>query len=169
MVDCCAKKRGAIYARANRWKAENIAHQIKICREKMKADDVEEVHPPITDCGSGSDFQRAGLAEVLKLAKSGSFDRLYVSDVDRIGRGLLHLIGFLVKLRSHAITVVARSQVFDIKKLLELILIASAKALAAEEQIEIRRIRAIRSGFTRSAIAYGIPMFHSHTKRKESG
>jgi predicted site-specific integrase-resolvase len=121
MVDCCAKKRGVVYARAYGWNDENIEQQIKVCREKMKADGVEEVHSPITDCGSGIYFQRAGLAEVLKLAKNESFDRLYVSHMDRIGRNSGQILDFLSKLRSHDITIVTPSQVFDANELDNLI------------------------------------------------
>jgi predicted site-specific integrase-resolvase len=121
MVDCCAKKRGVVYARTNRWNDNSIEQQIKVCREKMKADGVEEVHPPMTDCGSGMDFQRAGLAEVLKLAKNESFDRLYVSDIVKIGRDAVQLLYFLWKLRSCDITIVTLSQVFDANELDNLI------------------------------------------------
>jgi DNA invertase Pin-like site-specific DNA recombinase len=83
-------RRGIIYARVSTEEQQksgySIPSQIKLCREKMKIDGVEEVHEPIIDVDSGRDFERKGLKEVVELAYAKRFDLLYVLDLDRLGR-----------------------------------------------------------------------------------
>ena len=143
------KKRGVIYAKVNKNTSTHdtfhtIQHQISQCREKMKSDNVEEVHPPITDVTSGKNSQRTGLEEVLKLAESKSIDYLYISEIDRIGRDSQQLLDFILKLRSHDVTIVTPFETLDIKKLSDLIHIA-VRAYSAENQTEIRRNTVITS------------------------
>ena len=137
-IDDSVNKRGVIYARAKSGASESIDSQIKLCKEKMKADNVKEVHAPITDLISAKDTQSSGLMEVLKLAENRRIDFLYTSGLDRISRDSLLLLHFLSKLRGYNVTVVTPFQIFDIKKLEDLMSMA-VKAYSAENQIEIRR------------------------------
>jgi DNA invertase Pin-like site-specific DNA recombinase len=47
------------------------------------------------DIGSGLDFDRAGLAEVMKAAGDGKMDVLLVKKLDRLGRDTAKLLEFL--------------------------------------------------------------------------
>jgi DNA invertase Pin-like site-specific DNA recombinase len=86
----------------------------------MKADSVEEVHAPITDLVSANDTQSSGLMEVLKLAENKSIDFVYTSGLDRLSRNSMVLLNFLSKLRGYNVTVVTPFQIFDTKKLEDL-------------------------------------------------
>ncbi|MGA3110960.1 MAG: recombinase family protein [Candidatus Bathyarchaeia archaeon] len=119
-IDNSANKKGVIYAKAKSVAYESIDSQIKLCREKMKADSVEEVHAPITDLVSANDTQSSGLMEVLKLAENKSIDFVYTSGLDRLSRNSMVLLNFLSKLRGYNVTVVTPFQIFDTKKLEDL-------------------------------------------------
>lgn len=147
-IDNSANKKGVIYAKAKSGASESINSQIKLCREKMKADTVEEVHAPITDPVSANDTQSSGLMDVLKLAENKSIDFVYTSGLDRISRNSMVLLNFLSKLRGYNVTVVTPFQIFDIKKLEDLIFIA-VKACATENQIELRRNTSLKSKIQR--------------------
>lgn len=101
------KKRGIVYARVNRCEEDNLGAQILACQAKMKTDMVEEVHAPITDIGSGMNFERSGLEELQELAKSRSIDYLYISDLDRLGRNILKTLQILKCLKESNVTVEA--------------------------------------------------------------
>ena len=40
------KKRGVVYARANKCPLASLVYQVLICQEKMKEEMVEEIHAP---------------------------------------------------------------------------------------------------------------------------
>lgn len=48
-----------------------------------------------TDLGSGSDFERTGLMEVMKAAEDGKMDELLVKCLDRVGRDTIKVLEFL--------------------------------------------------------------------------
>jgi len=147
-------KRGVIYARVNASVASaygsdnSVERQISECKEKMKRDNVEEVYAPIIDVTSTKKAQNNGLMEVLKLAENGSIDYLYTIELDRISRDSMALLYFLFKLRGFNVTVVTPFQIYDIKKIEDLIYVA-VKAYAAENQIEIRRKTSLKSRIQR--------------------
>jgi DNA invertase Pin-like site-specific DNA recombinase len=83
-------KRGVIYARVSteeqRKGGYSLPSQIRLLREKMKTDGVEEVHEPIEDAESGQDFERKGLKKLWELVHAKRIDYVYVYDLDRLGR-----------------------------------------------------------------------------------
>jgi len=83
-------KRGVIYVRVSteeqRRSGYSIPSQIKLLREKMKNDNVEEVHEPIIDSDSGKDFEREGLRKIWELVYAKLIDYIYLYDLDRLGR-----------------------------------------------------------------------------------
>ena len=154
MNNSTSKKRGVIYARVNASVASaygsdnSVERQISECKEKMKRDNVEEVHAPIIDVTSTKKAQNNGLMEVLKLAENGRIDYLYTSGLDRISRDSMVLLYFLFKLRGCNVIVVTPFQIYDIKKIEDLIYI-TVKAYAAENQIKIRRNTSLKSRIQR--------------------
>lgn len=83
-------KRGVIYVRVSteeqRRGGYSIPSQIRLVREKMKSDNVEEVHVPIIDADSGKDFERKGLKELWELVRAKVIDFVYIFNLDRLGR-----------------------------------------------------------------------------------
>jgi len=84
------KKRGVIYARVSteeqRKGGYSLSSQIRLLREKMKSDNIEEVHEPIIDADSGKDFERKGLKKIWELVNAKLIDYVYVYALDRLGR-----------------------------------------------------------------------------------
>ena len=154
MNNSTSKKRGVIYVRVNAsvasaYSSDNsVERQISECKEKMKRDNVEEVHAPIIDVTSTKNAQNNGLMDVLKLAENGSIDYLYTIELDRISRDSMALLNFLFKLRGCNVTVATPFQIYDIKKIEDLIYI-TVKAYAAENQIEIRRNTSLKNRIQR--------------------
>jgi len=93
MSNSSPKKKGFIYARVSSEEQKksgySLASQIRLLEEKMKREGVAAVHPPIMDVESGRSFAREGLKKLIKLAKSGSIDYVYVYDLDRLGRNVV--------------------------------------------------------------------------------
>ena len=167
-----SKKRGVIYARVNasastHGSGNSIEHQISECKEKMKCDNVEEIHAPITDVTSTKNTQSSGLMEVLKLAENGSIDYLYTIELDRISRDSVALLYFLFKLRGCNVTIATPFQIYELKKIEDLISIA-LKAYSAENQIEIRRNTTIESrirAFTNHVWHIAIPLAYEKKEK----
>jgi len=84
------KKRGVIYARVSteeqRKGGYSLSSQIRLLREKMESDNVEEIHEPIIDADSGKDFERKGLKKIWELVHVKLIDYVYVYALDRLGR-----------------------------------------------------------------------------------
>lgn len=99
------KKRGVVYARVNKCAQDNLGPQILACQAKMKNEMVKEVHAPIIDIGSGTNFEKSGLEELQELARSGSIDYLYISALDRLGRDSLKTLQILKCLEESDVTV----------------------------------------------------------------
>lgn len=57
------------------------------------------------DCGSGLNFERTGLKEVLNAAKAGKMDVLIVHSVSRIGRDITKTIDFIRQLNDCGVKV----------------------------------------------------------------
>ena len=57
------------------------------------------------DCGSGLDFNRAGLMETMAAAKTGELDALIVHSVSRIGRDTAKTIDFIRQLNDCGVKV----------------------------------------------------------------
>jgi len=93
MSNSSLRKRGVIYARVSseeqRKSGYSLDSQIKLLEEKMKRDNVIIFQDSIIDIESGRNFEREGLNELLKLAKSGSINYIYVYDLDRLGRNVI--------------------------------------------------------------------------------
>jgi len=99
----------------------------------------------IIDAGkSGRDFSARKLGMVLALAAAGKINKLVISEIDRIGRKSLQLLGFLLQLRGYGVTIVTPAQELDVEKLGDFIFTA-VKAFAAEDQNNIRGYVALRS------------------------
>jgi DNA invertase Pin-like site-specific DNA recombinase len=92
MSDSLAKKRGVIFVRVSSDDQQktgySIPSQIRLLREKMKSDGVEEVHEPIMDVESGMNpnSERKGLKVLWELAYNKIIDYVYFLDIDRFGR-----------------------------------------------------------------------------------
>lgn len=93
---------------------------------------------------SGKDFSTRKLNTILALAAAGKIDKLVISEIDRVGRKSLKLLGFLLQLRGYGVTIVTPTQELDIEKLGDFI-IAAVKAFAAEDQNNSRGFAALNS------------------------
>ncbi|MEM3697091.1 MAG: recombinase family protein [Candidatus Bathyarchaeia archaeon] len=99
----------------------------------------------LIDAGkSGRDFSSRKLGVILALAAAGKIDKLVVSEIDRVGRRSLKLLGFLLQLRSYGVLIVTPTGELDLEKLADLVA-TTVKAFGAEEQNELRGYYALRS------------------------
>ncbi len=99
----------------------------------------------LVDAGkSGRDFSGRKLSTILALAAVGKIDKLIVSEIDRVGRKSLNLLGFLLQLRGYGVVIVTPNGELDLKKIGDFI-ITTAKAFGAEEQNDNRGYYALRS------------------------
>jgi len=99
----------------------------------------------LIDAGkSGRDFSGRKLNTILTLAAAGMIDKLMVSEIDRVGRKSLKLLGFLLQLRGYSVVIVTPTGELDMEKLGDFV-ITAVKAFGAEEQNENRGYYALRS------------------------
>jgi DNA invertase Pin-like site-specific DNA recombinase len=99
----------------------------------------------LVDAGkSGRDFSGRKLSTILALAAAGRINKLIVSEIDRVGRKSLKLLGFLLQLRSYDVIIVTPTGELDLEKLSDFI-VTTAKAFGAEEQNDNRGYYALRS------------------------
>jgi DNA invertase Pin-like site-specific DNA recombinase len=99
----------------------------------------------LIDAGkSGKDFSSRKLGIIVALAATGKIDRLIVSEIDRVGRKSLKLLGFLLQLRGYGVLIVTPTGELDLEKLADLVM-TTVKAFGAEEQNELRGHYALRS------------------------
>jgi hypothetical protein len=99
----------------------------------------------LVDAGkSGRDFSGRKLSTILALAAAGKINKLIVSEIDRVGRKSLKLLGFLLQLRSYDVIIVTPTGELDLNKLSDFI-VTTAKAFEAEEQNDNRGYYALRS------------------------
>lgn len=84
----------------------SLASQRRLLKEKMRNDNVVPISPPIVDVESGRNFEREGLKKMLKLAKSGSIDFVYIHDLDRLGRHVAETPYLMYKLKEETGVVV---------------------------------------------------------------
>ncbi len=99
----------------------------------------------IIDAGkSVKDFNSKKLNTILELAEAGKINKFLISEIDRVGRKSLKLLGFLLQLRSHGVVIVTPSKELDIDKLGDFI-ITAVKAFAAEEENKKRAHSSLRS------------------------
>jgi len=110
MSNSSPKKKGVIYVRVSKEEQKksgySLASQIRLLEEKMRREGVAAVHPPIMDVESGRSFEREGLKKLIKLAKSGSIDYVYVYDLDRLGRNVVETPYLMYKLKEETGVVV---------------------------------------------------------------
>jgi len=99
------KKRGVVYARANKCPLASLVYQVLICQEKMKEEMVEEIHAPIYDVRSGMSFDMTALEELKKLAKGKSIDYVYVSDFTVLGREISQTVQLMKDFAESDVTV----------------------------------------------------------------
>jgi len=108
MLSSSGKKRGVMYKRVSTEDQRDnysFPRQQKLLREKMKNDDVEEVHEPIEDVESGRDFERKGLKELFELATEKRIDYVYVLDLDRLGRHVAETPYLMYRLKEEGVIV----------------------------------------------------------------
>jgi len=99
----------------------------------------------LIDAGkSGKDFSGRKLSIILALAAARKIDKLIVSEIDRVGRKSLKLLGFLLQLRGYGVVIVTPTGELDLEKLADFVMTA-IKAFGAEEQNELRGYYALRS------------------------
>lgn len=97
---------------------------------------------------SGKDFDRRKLNSILDLAERHEIEKLFVVDVDRLGRNSRKLLEFFCDLRDYGVTIQTPEGEIDIEKLEDL-LISAIKAWAAQHDNE-RRAKASLSGKVRN-------------------
>jgi DNA invertase Pin-like site-specific DNA recombinase len=99
----------------------------------------------LIDAGkSGREFSGRKLSIILALATAKKIDKLIVSEIDRVGRRSLKLLGFLLQLRGYGVVIVTPTGELDLEKLADFVMTA-IKAFGAEEQNELRGYYALRS------------------------
>jgi DNA invertase Pin-like site-specific DNA recombinase len=107
--DNSGRRRGVIYTRVStveqRKSGYSLPSQLKLLREKMKKDGVEEVQEPIEDAESGQDFERKGLKKLLDLAHTKRIDYVYVLDLDRLGRHVAETPYLMYRLKEEGVIV----------------------------------------------------------------
>src|SRR5690625_2074508 len=72
-----------------------------------------EVHGIYKDTKSGKDLNRPGIERLMKDAKSGQFDLLVVTKIDRVSRSLKDFLNFFEKLESCNIDIASVTQEID--------------------------------------------------------
>ena len=99
----------------------------------------------LIDAGkSVKDFNSEKLNTILALAATGKIDKLIVTEIDRVGRKSLKLLGFLLQLRGYGVVIVTPNGELDLEKLGDFI-ITAVKAFSAQEENEKRGHSALRS------------------------
>lgn len=96
------------------------------------------------DAKTGKTFSGRKLGCILSLAEHKMIDRLLVCEIDRLGRETCTLLGFILALRGLGVITVTPHEKIDVKSY-EGILMASIKAIRAEEENEKRTYAALRS------------------------
>jgi DNA invertase Pin-like site-specific DNA recombinase len=111
MSDNLVKKRGVILVRVSGDDQEKTGYsmpsQIRLVREKMKNDGVEEVHEPIEDVESGRNpnSERRGLKTLMELAFNKLIDYVYIYDLDRLGRHYAETPYLMYSLKEYGVIV----------------------------------------------------------------
>lgn len=101
------------------------------------------------------------------MAAAGRINKLIVSEIDRVGRKSLKLLGFLLQLRSYGVVIVTPTGELDMEKLGDFI-ITAAKAFGAEDQNDTRGYYALRSkiqAFRNRVWNLPIPLGYQKKKR----
>jgi len=99
----------------------------------------------IIDAGkSVKDFNSNKLTTILNLAAAGKITKFLISEIDRVGRKSLELLGFLLQLRAYGVVIVTPNGELDLKNLGDFI-ITAVKAFSAQEENEKRAHYALRS------------------------
>jgi DNA invertase Pin-like site-specific DNA recombinase len=103
------EKRGVIYVRVSKDEQQkegySIPSQLRILKELMDKDGVEEVHPPIIEAESGRGFDRKGIEELIRLAESREIDVVYIYRLDRLGRVVAETPFFMYKLNELGVAI----------------------------------------------------------------
>ena len=99
----------------------------------------------VIDAGkSVKDVNSKKLNTILSLAIAGKIEKFLISQIDRVGRKSLKLLGFLLQLRGCGVVIVTPNGELDPEKLGDFIMIA-VKAFSAQEENEKRAYAALRS------------------------
>ena len=103
------KKRGVIYRRVStsdqKDNGYSLQSQTNRLEEKITNDGVEVVQEPIEDVESGRSLERKGLKTIMRLARDGLIDYVYVYDLDRLGRDVIETPYLMHKLRKMGVVV----------------------------------------------------------------
>lgn len=103
------KKRGVIYRRVStddqKDNGYSLQSQTNRLKEKMTNDGVIATLEPIEDVESGRNFERKGLKVLIRLAREGLIDFVYVYDLDRLGRDVIETPYLMHKLKKMGVIV----------------------------------------------------------------
>ncbi len=93
-------KKVCVYCRVATEKQANLDFQIKNLKNFAKQKNLEIVKI-ISEFGSGSDLNRDGLHELVKIAKSKQADIILTRDVSRISRDTVYNLKFIEDIKKH--------------------------------------------------------------------
>lgn len=120
-------KRAVIYARVSKEEQQkrgySLQSQVRILKEQIESDGVEEVHPPITEAESGRDFGRKGIGKIIELAEGGYIDFVYVYRLDRLGRNVAETPYFMYKLNELGVTIRTPEHEYKLKNPVDFVLV----------------------------------------------
>ena len=111
-----------------------------------------EVHGIYKDTKSGKDLNRPGIERLMKDAKSGQFDLLVVTKIDRVSRSLKDFLNFFEKLESCNIDIASVTQEIDTstsagKALQRMLLVfAEFERDMVSERTREKRIETLKAG-----------------------
>jgi DNA invertase Pin-like site-specific DNA recombinase len=108
MTSSSVTGKGVVYAviiNKEKEKWGDLDVQIFLCEERMFKDQVIAVRPPLVDAVYENCTGRSGLAEVLQLTKNKIIDRLYVCEINQLGRNFAETLDLLFSLREYGVMV----------------------------------------------------------------
>ena len=94
-------KKVCIYCRTAQDNQVELDLQIEKLKDFAKEKDLEIVKI-ISETGSGLDFNRKGLNEIMKIAKSKQVDMILVRDISRISRDTIFNLKFVEEIQKFA-------------------------------------------------------------------
>ncbi|MFC6838389.1 recombinase family protein [Halomarina ordinaria] len=141
--------RALIYVRVSTLRqvtdGESLERQLQNLRKLAREQGYEVVFEIVDDGETGTDFRRAGIRRVLKLARSGKFDVLVVNDVSRIGRNAPETLYLLHLLNNEGIRVNMEREEVNIGECIDDLITTTLKSLSAHVSTETRVTNSLKT------------------------
>ena len=94
------------YCRVANNNDDAVSNQYHCLKDYAKKQDLEIIGGT-QDIASGLDYSRAGLKEVMNVAKKHRIDAILVKDISRIGRDMTRTLDYIREINSYGVEIIA--------------------------------------------------------------